>query len=67
MRWKIFLLPALLAALAFAQELTVEQWTPRSTLVTEAHPVPKAKYPVIDVHSHHRVNLSGAQLDKIIG
>ena len=67
MRWKIFPLLAGLALIAAAQELTVEQWTPRSTLVTEEHLVPKAKFPVIDVHSHHRANLSGAQLDQIIG
>ena len=34
--------------------LTVEEYTPRSTLVVDEHPVPRAKYPVIDVHSHHR-------------
>lgn len=34
--------------------LTVEEYTPRSTLVVNQHPVPRAKYPVIDVHSHHR-------------
>lgn len=67
MRWTIFLLTAVLAVTACGQELTVEQWTPRSTLVTEEHAVPSAKFPVIDVHSHHRVNLSDAQLGKIIG
>ena len=34
--------------------LTVEEYTPRSTLVVDEHPVPRAKYPVIDIHSHHR-------------
>ena len=34
--------------------LTVEEYTPRSTLVVDEHPVPRAKYPVVDVHSHHR-------------
>ena len=66
MRWKILPLLAGLALIAAAQELTVEQWTPRSTLITEEHPVPRAKFPVIDVHSHHRANLSGAQLDQIV-
>ncbi len=33
--------------------LTVEEYTPRSTLVVDEHPVPRAKYPVIDIHSHH--------------
>lgn len=67
MRWKFLPLLTGLAVIAVAQELTIEQWEPRSTLVTEEHPVPRAKFPVIDVHSHHRGNLSGAQLDKIVG
>ena len=33
--------------------LTVEGYTPRSTLVVDEHPVPSAKFPVVDVHSHH--------------
>ena len=33
--------------------LTVEEYTPRSTLVVDEHPIPRAKYPVVDVHSHH--------------
>jgi uncharacterized protein len=36
-----------------AQDLSVREYKPRSTLVVPAHPVPRAKYPVIDVHSHH--------------
>jgi predicted TIM-barrel fold metal-dependent hydrolase len=34
--------------------LTVEEYTPRSTLVVDEHPVPRAAFPVVDVHSHHR-------------
>jgi predicted TIM-barrel fold metal-dependent hydrolase len=67
MRWKIFPLLACLAIISVAQELTVEQWTPRSTVVAEEHLVPRAKFPVIDVHSHHRANLSGTRLDQIVG
>ena len=33
--------------------LTVEEYTPRSTLVVDAHAVPRARFPVVDVHSHH--------------
>ncbi len=36
-----------------AQDLGIRQYKPKSTLVVPAHPVPRAKYPVIDVHSHH--------------
>ena len=45
--------------------LTVEQYTPRSTLVVDEHPVPRAKYPVIDIHSHHR-QLSPSQWSTIV-
>jgi predicted TIM-barrel fold metal-dependent hydrolase len=31
---------------------SIVDYKPRSTLVTAAHLVPKAKYPVIDIHSH---------------
>lgn len=57
------------SALASAQTLTVEEWEPRSTLVVEEHEVPRAKFPVIDVHSHHRsasrINQVVADMDKL--
>jgi predicted TIM-barrel fold metal-dependent hydrolase len=31
---------------------SILDYRPTSTLVTEQHPVPKAKYPVIDIHGH---------------
>jgi predicted TIM-barrel fold metal-dependent hydrolase len=31
---------------------SILDYRPRSTLVTEEHPVPKARYPFVDVHSH---------------
>ena len=64
------LLPCLLALLgtgAMAQDLSVEEWEPRSTLVVDEHEVPRAKFPVIDVHSHHRGSISEARLDAIVG
>jgi uncharacterized protein len=36
-----------------AQDLGIRQYKPKSTLVVPAHRVPRARYPVIDVHSHH--------------
>ncbi|MBV8816827.1 MAG: hypothetical protein JO022_00645, partial [Acidobacteriaceae bacterium] len=33
-----------------APAMSVEEYSPRSTLVVPAHPVLRAKYPVIDVH-----------------
>ncbi len=51
---------------AAEETLSVEDYTPRSTLVVPEHPVPRAKFPVIDVHSHHRPGVSGARWDSII-
>ncbi len=45
---------SLLAAGVSAQDIGIRQYRPKSTLVVPAHPVPRAKYPVIDIHSHHR-------------
>ena len=49
------------------ESLTVEDYTPRSTLVVAEHLVPRAKFPVIDVHSHHRPGLRGERWDTIVG
>ncbi|MBI2834204.1 MAG: amidohydrolase family protein [Acidobacteria bacterium] len=48
-----------------AAHLTIDEYTPRSTLVVAEHAVPRAKYPVIDVHSHHRTPIDPAGLDRI--
>ena len=45
--------------------LTVEEYTPRSTLVVDEHPLSRAKYPVVDVHSHHR-SLSPSRWGEIV-
>ncbi len=36
-----------------AQDLTFEEYNPESTLVVPENPVTRAKFPVVDVHSHH--------------
>ncbi len=38
---------------AQTQDIGIRQYKPKSTLVIAEHPVPRAKYPVIDIHSHH--------------
>ena len=47
--------------------LSVEDYTPRSTLVVDANPVPRARFPVVDVHSHHWPGFSARRLDEIAG
>lgn len=63
--------PALTATSVFTQSppqtLTITEYKPKSALVVAEHPVPRAKYPVIDVHSHHPVTMAGAELGRIMG
>ena len=40
---------------------SIVDYRPRSTLVTTAHPVPKAKYPAIDYHGHPTTQLGSAE------
>ena len=47
--------------------LSVEDYTPRSTLVVDANPVPRARFPVVDAHSHHWPGFSARRLDEIAG
>lgn len=44
---------ALLTYLVNAQEMGFEQYNPTSTLMVPAHPTEQAKFPFIDMHSHH--------------
>jgi uncharacterized protein len=38
---------------------SIVDYRPRSTVVAEAHLVPKAKFPVVDVHTHNTSNAAG--------
>jgi len=46
--------------------LTVEDYAPRSTLVVEAHAVPRARFPVVDVHSHHWPGFTAARWGAVV-
>ena len=45
---------------------TIRDYKPRSTLVVPQHPVPRAKYPVIDIHSHQPAPISADQLRNVV-
>lgn len=47
--------------------LRVADYTPRSTLVVDANPVPRARFPVVDAHSHHWPGFSARRLDELAG
>ena len=47
-------------------EPTITQYKPRTTLKTSAHLVPRAKFPVIDIHSHQPAPISEAQFATVV-
>ena len=60
---------ALMAALplaAGAQTMSIEEYSPKSTLVVPQHPVARAKYPFIDVHNHQNSSMSKDKLDQLV-
>jgi predicted TIM-barrel fold metal-dependent hydrolase len=48
------------------QPPTIREYKPKSTLVVPQHPVPKAKFPVIDIHSHQPTPISPAEFDRVM-
>ena len=48
------------------QPPTIREYKPKSTLVVPQHPVPRAKFPVIDIHSHQSTPISPAEFDRVI-
>jgi len=46
--------------------MTIEEYEPRSTLVVPEHPVTRARYPFVDVHSHHRLDLPARDIDRLV-
>lgn len=47
-------------------EPTITQYKPRTTLKTAQHPTPRAKFPVIDVHSHQPAPIVDAQFAQVV-
>lgn len=49
-----------------AQTMTVDEYEPRSGLVVPQHPLTRAKYPFIDVHTHYDVLMPRQKLDELV-
>ena len=47
------------------QTLTIEEYDPKSTLVVPEHKIDRAKFPFIDIHSHHW-NPTPSDVDELI-
>ena len=45
---------------------SIIDYKPKSTLVVAEHPVPRAKFPVIDIHSHQPAPISPQQLETVV-
>ena len=45
---------------------TIRDYKPKSQLVTAQHPVPRAKFPVIDIHSHQATPISPGEFDRVV-
>jgi predicted TIM-barrel fold metal-dependent hydrolase len=46
--------------------MDITEYTPRNTLVTTQHPKARAKYPFIDIHSHHGRIYTSDELAKLL-
>lgn len=49
----------------YSQAPTIEEYQPKSTLVTKEHKVERAKFPFIDIHSHHW-NPTTEEVDRLV-
>jgi predicted TIM-barrel fold metal-dependent hydrolase len=45
---------------------TIREYKPKSTLVVPEHPVPRAKFPVVDIHSHQPTPISPGEFDRVM-
>src|SRR5688500_4158656 len=45
---------------------SITEYRPRSTLVVPEHPVKRAKFPVVDIHSHQPAPISPEQFDTVV-
>lgn len=46
--------------------MTIEEYEPRSMLVTRETPVRRAKFPFVDIHGHQDLTMSDAELASLV-
>jgi predicted TIM-barrel fold metal-dependent hydrolase len=44
----------------------IREYKPKSTLVVPEHPLPRAKFPVVDIHSHHPAPISQEMYKQVV-
>ena len=50
-----------------APPVTLEEYSPKSSVVAAEHPLQRAKFPFIDFHGHQNNMMSVAAMDKLVG
>jgi len=45
---------------------TIREYKPKSQLVAPQHPVPRAKFAVVDIHSHQPTPISSQEFDRVV-
>jgi predicted TIM-barrel fold metal-dependent hydrolase len=45
---------------------SIREYKPKSTLVVPEHPRPRARFPVVDIHSHQRSPMAPADFDRVV-
>src|SRR5262245_41465335 len=45
---------------------TIREYKPKSTLVVPEHKVPRARFPVVDFHSHQPTPITTEQFDQLV-
>ena len=53
------------AAPQYSKTPTIDEYQPKSTLVTREHRIERAKFPFIDIHSHHW-NPTAEEVDRLV-
>ena len=56
---------ALRASLS-AQTMSIEEYSPKSSLVVPQHPIARAKYPIIDIHNHQNSAMEKIKLVELV-
>src|ERR1043166_2693538 len=44
----------------------IREYKPKSTLVVPQHPTPRAKFPTVDIHSHHPTPIPMDQYEQVV-
>ena len=64
--WWVMVCVAAIPAVTSAQEMSFEEYTPRSTLVVPKTDISQAKFPLVDVHNHIFGDLTPSRVDSMV-